>query len=316
MANANDFNKTDFTVEGGDPDAKDGKPAEFEIEVVDDTPPADRNRTPLPEPAGDVTDEELQGYQSPRAKQRIQQLGKGIHDERRSKEAAHRERDEAVRLAQQVVEENKRLQGSLVTNHNMMLTQAKASAALEIADATRDYKSAYETGDVDGVTAAQAKLTAAQIKADRFNNFAPATVQTENKSVQPRPNQAAAPLDAKTTAWMERNTWFGANKKMTAYALGLHDELLETGVPSSSDEYFKRIDADLRDRFPETFAGESADAPTSQRQKPNVVASASRSTQTKKIVLTQSQVAIAKRLGLPLEVYARQVAIDRSKNNG
>ena len=317
MANANDTSKTSFTFpdEKGGEDQNNAAP-EFEIEVQDDTPEVDRGRTPLPEPAGDVTDEELQHYQSPRAKQRIQQLGKGIHDERRSKEAAQRERDEAVRIAQQVVEENKRLQGSLATNHNVMLTQAKASVAQEIEEAKREYKAAYETGDADGVTAAQAKLTAASIKADRVNNFAPAPVQTADKSVQTRPNQQPPQVGAKTMEWAERNPWFAKDRKMREYAIAASDELIDAGVPAESDEFFKRIDSDLRGRFPEAFAGESADANTSQRQKPNVVASASRSTQTKKIVLTQTQVAVAKRLGVPLEAYARQVAIERSKQNG
>lgn len=294
---------------------KDGATAEpeFEIEIKDDTPPEDQGRAEMATPPGDVTDDELNQYSKGRARERIQQLGKGIHDERRKKEKAERELQEAVRVAQQIAEENKRLQGSLVTNHNVLIKHAQNSAASEIVEAQREYKVAYDLGDADAISKAAMKLNAAQIKADRANHFQQATVQTENKSVQTQQIQTAPNVDAKTREWQERNTWFGSDKKMTAYALGLHDELVESGIPVSSDEYYKRINADVQERFPEAFAGQHASAQTSQRPKSNVVASATRSTAPKKIVLTQSQVAIAKKLGVPLEVYAKHAAAEMSK---
>ena len=306
-----------YEVEDGvilDGDTKiDVSPNESNIEIVDDTPPADKGRTPLREPPQEVTDDELAKYSDQKLKDRLAHLGKGYHEERRAKEAASRERDEAVRVAQSVVEENKKLQGSLANNQNALLEQAKKVVGSEIEDAKREYKAAYESGDADGVIAAQAKLTTATIKADRVNNFRPAPVQAPQNVVQP-PQQAQQPqLDTKTREWNEQNPWFGSNRKMTAYALSLHEDLVESGVPVASDEYFNSINSDIRNRFPETFAEEPAEAKSSQRTKSNVVAPASRSTAPKKVVLTQTQVNIAKRLGVPLELYARKVAEEMRK---
>ena len=283
------------------------------IEVVDDTPPADKGRTPLRETPADVTDEELSKYSDQKLKDRLAHLGKGYHEERRAKEAAARERDEAVRIAQSVVAENQKLQGSLANNQNALLEQAKKVVGSEIEDAKREYKVAYESGDADGVIAAQDKLTSAKIKADRVNNFRPAPVQAPQNVVQTQPQAQQPQLDTKTREWNEQNPWFGSNRKMTAYALSVHEDLVESGVQVASDEYFDSINADVRKRFPETFAEEPAGAKSSQRARSNVVAPASRSTAPKKVVLTQTQVNIAKRLGVPLELYARKVAEEMRK---
>lgn len=283
------------------------------VEVVDDTPPADKGRTPLRETPADVTDEELSKYSDQKLKDRLAHLGKGYHEERRAKEAAARERDEAVRIAQSVVAENQKLQGSLANNQNALLEQAKKVVGSEIEDAKREYKVAYESGDADGVIAAQDKLTSAKIKADRVNNFRPAPVQAPRNVVQTQPQAQQPQLDTKTREWNEQNPWFGSNRKMTAYALSVHEDLVESGVQVASDEYFDSINADVRKRFPETFAEEPAGAKSSQRARSNVVAPASRSTAPKKVVLTQTQVNIAKRLGVPLELYARKVAEEMRK---
>ena len=283
------------------------------IEVINDTPIEDQNRTPLREPPAEVTDEELTKYSDQKLKDRLAHLGKGYHEERRAKEAAARERDEAVRIAQSVVAENQKLQGSLANNQNALLEQAKKVVGSEIEDAKREYKVAYESGDADGVIAAQDKLTSAKIKADRVNNFRPAPVQAPQNVVQTQLQAQQPQLDTKTREWNEQNPWFGSNRKMTAYALSVHEDLVESGVQVASDEYFDSINADVRKRFPETFAEEPAEAKSSQRTKSNVVAPASRSTAPKKVVLTQTQVNIAKRLGVPLELYARKVAEEMRK---
>ena len=98
---------------------------EAEIEVVDDTPAADRHRTPMKEAPAPVTDEELAKYSDQKLKDRLAHINKGYHEERRAKDTAIREREEALRMAEAVVEENKRLQGSLATNQSALLEQAK-----------------------------------------------------------------------------------------------------------------------------------------------------------------------------------------------
>jgi hypothetical protein len=294
-------------------EAEAGEDDKPEIEIVDDTPEGDKYRTPMAEAPQDPTEEELASY-SESVKNRFKHFTKGYHEERRAKEAAQREKDEAIRIAQAVFEENKRLKGSVNQGQQVLLEQAKKVVNSEIEEAKRQYKEAYESGDSDKLLEAQEALTTAKIRADKVNNFRPASLQEQETPVQMQPQpQQAAPVDEKLLAWQDRNQWFGSNKRMTSYALGLHEELVENGIRVGSEEYYKRIDTDIRERFPDQVgAGESVDAKP-QRTKSNVVSPATRSTAPKKIVLTQTQVNIAKRLGVPLELYARKVAEEMRK---
>jgi hypothetical protein len=282
---------------------------ESEIEVVDDTPEVDRNRKPMKEAPAEVTDDELEQY-SEGVKKRIQHFSKGYHEERRAKEAALREREEAVRLAHNLVEENKRLQGSLGQGQQALLEQAKKVVQNELDQAKQKFKAAYEAGDSDALVEAQEALAAAKYKAERVNNFKPAVAQPQNTVVQPAPRpEQTVKVDSKAKAWQDANSWFGDDKEMTALALAVHQDLVESGVDTSSDEYYEKINARVRKRFPEAFNSEKP-------KKSSVVAPATRSTAPRKIVLTQSQVQIAKRLGLTNEQYARAVAEEMRKQNG
>jgi hypothetical protein len=280
-----------------------------EIEIVDDTPEEDRNRKPMREAPVDVSDEELEQY-SDSVKKRIQHFTKGYHEERRSKEAAVREREEAVNLAQNLVEENKRLQGSLGQGQAALLDQAKKVIAGEVDEAKRQLKIAHEAFDTDGIVEAQDALTNAKIKADRVNNFKLPPVQEPKNVVQPQQAAAAPQVDTRARAWQDENPWFGSDDEMTAVALTVHKKLVESKIDPTSDEYYEKINSRVRQLFPDAFpSGKTAKRST-------VVASATRSTAPRKIVLTQSQVNIAKRLGVPLEAYAKQVAADLRKQNG
>jgi hypothetical protein len=292
--------KVEFEVEG-----------DTEVEVVDDTPPEDRDRTPMKEPPSEVTDEELAQY-SDGVKKRIQHFSKGYHEERRAKEAALREREEAVRLAQQLVEENKRLQSTHGQTQQVLIEQAKKVVENELETAKKKYKEAYEAGDSDALVAAQEEIMAAKIRADRVNNFKPAPVQQEKPVVQtaPEPVREAPRVDPKAAAWQEANPWFGTDDEMTALALTVHRKLVESGVSTASDEYYERINNRMRQVFPDAFPSEKP------VKKSTVVAPATRSTAPKKIVLTKSQVNIAKRLGLTNEQYARAIAEQMRNQNG
>jgi hypothetical protein len=285
-----------------------------EIEVVDDTPPEDRNRKPMEEPPKDVTEEELAKYDES-VRKRIQHFTKGYHEERRAKEAAEREKEEALRIAQAVTEENKKLKGSLSQGQSALLEQAKKVVANELIQAKRKYKEAYESGDSDALVEAQDELTSVKMKAERVNNFKPTPLQEDEPDVQTKQVQSApAQVDPKLRNWQDQNQWFGANKRATAYALGLHEDLVGEGIQAGSDAYYKRIDTDMRERFPDLFESEKqGDAVSSPKPKSNVVAPATRSTAPRKVVLTQTQVNIAKRLGVPLELYARKVAEEMRK---
>jgi len=305
---ADDFRADAAPKSEGEVDTDDD---DFEVEVVDDTPKADRGRK-ASEPPTDVTDEELEDY-SDKVRKRIQHFSKGYHDERRAKEEALRERQELERVTQQLMEENKKLKGNVNKNQTALLEQAKKNAAIETEGAKRAYKEAYESGDSDAVLEAQEKLTNAKIKSDRLANFKLPALQETETSVQTQVEQIApaVQVDERAANWQKNNSWFGSDDEMTSLALGLHNKLVKQGVSPQSDEYYETIDSRMRQVFPDNF--EDAEP---KRKKAQVVAPATRSTAPKKVTLTRTQVQIAKRLGLTPEQYAKQVAIDMRKQNG
>lgn len=283
--------------------------AQPEIEVVDDTPEADRNRKPMEEPPKEFSDDEIATYNET-VQKRIKHFTKGYHEERRAKEAALRERDEAAKLAQSIIEENKRLKSTVNQNQEALLEQAKRATQAELDKAKEEYKKAYDNGDSDALVAAQENLTAAKIKADRVANFKLPSLQEDTPELKPENNPAPAPYDRRAEEWRQKNTWFGPDETMTAYVLAYHNKLVKSErIDPTSEEYYRRIDAEMRQRFPENF--DSSDAPP---QKKTVVAPATRSTAPKKIVLTQSQVNLAKRWGLTLEAMAEEVAKLNQRN--
>jgi hypothetical protein len=286
------------------------KEKELDIEVVDDTPKADRNRK-ASAPPEEVTDEELEDY-SEKVRKRIQHFSKGYHDERRAKEQAHRERQELENFAKTLVDENNKLKGSVEKNQTALLEQAKKNSAIEILAAKRSYKRAYEAGDSDKLLDAQEKLTNAKIKADKLADFKAEPLQESEVPVQ-IPQQSQTVVDTKASDWASENSWFGDDDEMTAYAMGVHNKLVKQGVDTTSDDYYEAINARMRNTFPEEFGEtEEPEAKTTKRQS-NVVAPATRSTAPKKVRLTQTQVAIAKKLGVPLELYAQKVAEEMRK---
>jgi hypothetical protein len=285
-----------------------------DIEVEDDTPEQDRGRAPMPKEIVDELEaDELEEY-SEKVKLRLKQMKKVWHDERREKERAFREQQEALSAAQRLYEENRRLKSTLSDGENHLLTSYKQQAEYELKEAERAYHDAYEAGDADRITAAQRKLTSATIKADNLNNYRP-TLQAPETEVQIPQQQVQVPQpDRATMAWQERNQWYGTDTEMTALALGLHQKLEAERGPQfvGSDDYWTTIDKTMRRRFPEYFGTETANGdsrPAARETKAaSVVAPASRSRSPKKVRLTSSQVAIAKKLGITTEQYAREFA--------
>ncbi len=287
---------------------------ESDIEIIDDTPEQDRGRQPLDSAPEDPSEDELSQY-SESVRKRIQKFTKGYHDERRRAEAALREKEEALKLAQAIIEENKRLKGSVNKGQEALINQAKFSVGLELEQAKKKFKEAYDSGDAEAIVEAQEVLGKAQIKAERLANFKPAPLQVEEKGVEQQQIVQAPSSDNKALAWQRQNRWFGSDDEMTSFALGLHQKLVKGGVDPQSDEYYERIDSRMRQVFPDAFDSsedtEKVEKPT--RAKASVVAPATRSTASKKVVLTQTQVNIAKRLGVPLELYAKKVAEEARK---
>jgi len=285
--------------------AKQFKADDIEIEIEDDTPVADRGRKPS-KPPEEITDDELENY-SDKVKGRIKHLSKGYHDERRTKETALREREELENYARNLLSENGKLKGTVDRNQEILLNQAKQTVASEMANAKRQYKEAYEEGDPDALIDAQEALTTAKIRADKVANFKPTPLQEKETPVQV-PERHLAPAiqrDEQAVAWADENSWFGSDDEMTAFALGLDSKLKKEGVDPQSNTYYEKINARMRQVFPDQFDEEPE---STKRKSSNVVAPATRSTSPRKVVLKQSQVAIAKRLGIPLEEYAKQAA--------
>ena len=298
------------------PAAKTDGDDDIDIEVVDDTPKKDRGRKPSA-PPDELTDEELESY-SEKVKKRLQHFSKGYHDQRRAAEQAAREKAELEAMAARLVEENKKLKGTVGQNQQAMLEQAKKMAERELEEAKAQFKSAYDAGEADAVVAAQEALTAAKMKAERVNNIKLPALQSDEVDVQTE-TSAPATVDTRAQEWQKANSWFGQDDEMTSFALGLHQKLVKQGVNPRSDDYYEKINSRMRQVFPDAFEdAETEDEPeeAKPRRKTNVVAPATRSTAPKKIVLTQTQVALAKRLGVPLEEYAKQVAMEMRKQNG
>jgi len=276
---------------------------EFEVEIIDDTPEKDRGKTPSN--FKEVDDEELESY-SKTVKKRIGQLNKAIHDERRAKESAEREREELANIARPLFEENQKLKGTVEKNQATLIEQAKVTVNAEVVAAKRQYKDAYESGDSEAIVQAQEAMTTAKIRADKVGSFKPAPLQQGENAIKVPEQEAKTPVqrDQRADAWAQENSWFGSDDEMTAFALGLDTKLKKNGVNPRSDEYYEKIDSRMRELFPDQFEG----APT-QRKSSNVVAPATRSRSPKKVTLSQTQVALAKRLGVSLEDYAKQAAV-------
>lgn len=297
----------DISIEGDDDEVK--------IEVKDDTPAEDR----FVEPLSDDVKEELEKVDeskdySHNVKTKFKQYKKAWHDERRAKEAAYREQQEALQIAQNILEENKKLKSLIHTGEKELISTYQTSAEMEMEQAKRNFKEAYDSGEADKLLEAQQEMMRAQLKLDKTKNFRP-TVQIEENDVQTTQKQPVQQqMDPKVAAWVSKNEWFvDPNKRsMRRYAEGVHEDLAERYGKAfiGTNEYFTSIDKEVRKRFPEEFASvqNNDEDETPQRTKPStVVAPAKRSTAPKKIVLSKTQVGLAKKFGLTPEQYAREL---------
>ena len=285
---------------------------ELDLEIEDDTPPQDKGREPLPKEVVEELEKDTLDDYSERVKQRMAQLKKVWHDERRAKEAADREREEAIKFAQQIAEENKKLKSNLSSGEETYIQTLKSALEHELNLAKRDYREAYDSGNTEQIIEAQSKMNEAQYKLSQAQQYEPkfknALQEGENEVYIPQ-NQPSIPKpDTKALAWQENNKWFGSDEEMTSLALGLHEKLVRSGIDPTSDEYYRRIDNTMQKRFPEYFGDATLDEEKpAERTKPStVVAPATRSTAPKKVRLTKTQVALAKKFGLTPEQYARE----------
>jgi hypothetical protein len=293
---------------------------DIELEIEDDTPEKDKGKEPIPKEMVDkfdAADDEDELDEKAQAL-RLKQYKKVYHDERRAKEAAFREQQEAVELAKRVMEENKKLRAQYSAGEKTYIETVQSQADLQVQVAQRAYKEALESGDPDRIVAAQTELNDAGYKVQKAKDFRPSTLQAEENDVQIQQVEQQRPkIDQKTQSWLDQNPWYGTKKAMSSYAVGVHEELLDEYGQTvvGTDQYFKRIDRTMREKFPEYFDTlEDKAEPNEEVQKPapkakpsTVVAPATRSTASKQVKLKTSQQAIAKKLGLTPEQYAREL---------
>jgi hypothetical protein len=284
---------------------------ELEIEVIDDTPEQDRGRQPLNKVVDDPTDDEIESY-SGKVQQRIKELTHARHDERRVKEATMREKAELERLAQQLIQENNQLKQNVNYGQEAFAQTVRQSAESEMEKARRQLKDAHEAFDTDAIIAAQEAVMEAKMRFEAARNFRPTPLQETEIPVQTQSRQPQrVEPDEQSLRWQAKNQWFGSSgfEEYTSYALGLHQKLVNGGVDPRSQEYFDQIDGRMKSKFPELFGREDRNQTGEVRRKPTtVVASASRSTSAGKVKLTNTQVALARKLGLTPQQYAVQVA--------
>jgi hypothetical protein len=294
-----------------------GKPVEdnLEIEIEDDTPEEDRNRTPIAAEkvkALEVEVDDLDKY-SKEAKDKLIRMKRVWNDERRRADSAERERQEALDAANRLLAENRKFKELVTKNQQERHTAVTQSTELKLSAAKKAYKEAYDAGDSDALADAQQAITQATLELENAKNFTPAPLQEEKFEVQTQQQYQQPPTDAKLNNWQRQNPWFGQDEEMTAAALGLHEKLKRQGAVIGSDEYYATLDQTMRKRFPENFDDQEPEVEVEpkedvQKAKPStVVAPATRSTAPKKIRLKTSQVAIAKKLGLTPEQYVREL---------
>jgi hypothetical protein len=290
-----------------------------EIEVIDPRAPQDR-REPIKEQdkvgADKDIDKELEGLKTQGAK-RIQELKHQVHDQRRLKEAAEREREAAVRFASSVRERLMEERKRSAEIEKVAYEQALAKARAELESAKRDHKQAYEVGDADKIADATTRMARAAQDEQRFQYAQPAPVEAPPEFRQDPRQQIP---DQRALEWARKNEWFKmengapANPE-SAVAYSIHVALVQQGIdPTAADgKYYQELDRRLKAVYPEKFAGNEEDqepqpvkAKTPRQPSTPVVAPATRSAPgPKKVTLTQDEVALAKRLNVPLEEFAK-----------
>jgi hypothetical protein len=297
-------------------------PEGLEVEVVDDTPEEDRRPAKAEDTSPDIDDEtvdkEISDY-SKRAGERIAKIKYEYHEERRAKEAASRESAEAVQRLQTLMAENQRLQAMVDQGGEVLNKQAHNNALWAKQNAQEAFKKAYEEGNADEMTKAQELLSKATLAEQQSTNMA-ASLQQQIAQNLPQPEIQAAQPDPDMQVWAQKNPWFmgsePVHKEMTSYAMYVDQSLQAQGIDpaSKSEEYYNEVDNAMRKQFP-TFFGATPEVEISQEESPKrqpstVVASATRDSGNKKptqIRLTQTQVKLARQLGISPEQYANQL---------
>jgi hypothetical protein len=298
-------------------EARKSNDEEFEIEIVDDTPEDDRGRPIAPEVTENdddiaLNEEEISKYRD-EWKQRVREVTFKAHSERRAKELAARERDQAIDLANRLAEENKRYRELAGSNEQFAVNQAKNRAETQIDATKRAMKEAFEGGDTEKFIEYQEQLQRLVNEHERYSSYQPTPIPEAQRYEVQRPQQNAP--DQKAVKWASQNPWFEGGseleKEMTGYAYAVSDMLIrEHKIDPRSDKYFDEINNRVQRRFSEYFQKPESESDATTRVS-TVVAPATRTTKTvSKLRLTKTQESLARRFGLTPEQYAAQYVKD------
>lgn len=311
------------------PGQADGQPTTHVIvEVVDDTPDQDKGKAraePLKDaPPGTIPSDDELGQYSESVQKRFKRMSYEFHEQRRQKEARERELEEAGTLLQRVYQENQRLKGTVSQGEKSLVEQAKGRVDAQIEAARDKFRKAHESGDTEALVKAQEEMADLQAQKQTVQNYRPQYQPPDPQEKPPeiRRQPAAPAVDPQAKAWADENPWFQTDKVMTATAFGVHDKLVtELGLDprTEPEKYYAELDKAMRQVFP-TYTGWEGDGeivekpvvvqqPRKNLQAPSVVAPVSRinvSKDGRRVQLTASQAAIAKRLGLTNEQYATE----------
>ena len=271
-----------------------------EADVIQE-PQQDQDFSEPEQEAAQTQESELDDY-SDGVKKRIDKLTYRMRE-------AERQREEAVKLAKQMAEQNAALQTKLQSSDTTLVNEYNNRVSTQKEQARKALKEAQELGDAEAIalaTEAVAKTSLEEQNAQRLMSRQKQKAEVQPKVQAPVEQQLhPAPLDEKTEEWAEKNSWFGQDDGMTYAAMGIHQKLLKEGVAPSTKHYFERVDAEMRELFPTRFADETKNVQSSVAGASRGAAPAKRGTRSVK--LTPSQMAIAKRIGVPYEEYAKYV---------
>ena len=276
---------------------------DVEIPVQDQAENAETTVVQEDEPAQDQFEEAKN-----KTEKRINRLTKKMRDHEKNA-------DEALKFAQQKEKENQELRDRLNKMDTSYLSEYTGRVDSQMAQAEATLKSAMELGDTEAAVAAQKQISQLAVQADRASQARAAQEKKEEQlkaqpQVQPQAQQPVAPPppDPKAQAWAERNDWFGNDSAMTYAAFGIHKELVEQdGVDPKTDEYYTELDRRMGEEFPHKFASKTQGKKLVQNVASASRSSSGRSSGKKSVKLTARQVALAKKLGVPLEEYAKYV---------
>lgn len=312
MSDDNEFEDgTIDAVESPNSDKSAVGESDLQVEVVDDTPPEDKNR-PRRTGEPDLPDEDEVAQYSDKVKKRISKLKYEFHEERRAKEELERQQQALADYAKRVMSENANLKKALHSGQSIIADQMQTRVETELEIAKRQLREAVELGDIDKQVEAHKSIARLTFEADKVKSFRPLQIEEtpEEPEIPQYVQQTPPPQpDEKTMSWARKNTWFGRDREMTDYARHIHDRLVVFDrVDPKTDEYWDKLDSELRKRYPHLVSGEETEGSKAPPQKQSVVVAPVKrnSTPPRKVQLSASEVAIAKRLGLTIEQYAAE----------